>query len=111
VVAHKDVVLAVLGASAALSGLLLVFLGLVVSAYGGLAGDTPAAVKTPLRRTALVGLASFALGLLCVVAATIWLIQLTGGTGLYVLTIGLFLAQLVSLVVATGWTLRELLWD
>ena len=32
-VAHKDVVLALVGVSAALSGLLLVFLGLVVGTY------------------------------------------------------------------------------
>ena len=100
-----------LGASAALSGLLLVFLGLVVSAYGGLDGDTPKAVKQPLRRTAWILLASFCIGLLCLAAATIWLVQLTGGTGLYVLTVGLFIAQLVSLAIGTGWTLRELLWD
>jgi hypothetical protein len=40
-VLHKDVVVALLGASAALVGLILVFVGLVVGAYGALAGDTP----------------------------------------------------------------------
>lgn len=110
-VAHKDVVLALLGASAALSGLLLVFLGLVIGAYGGLPGDTPRVVKTPYRRTGAVILVAFAVGILCLVAATWWLLQLTGGQGLYVVTVGLFIAQLLTVCAATVWTLKELLWD
>jgi uncharacterized membrane protein len=111
VVAHKDVVLGLLGASAGLSGLLLVFLGFVVGAYGGLAGDTPKSIKKPLRTTGWVLLIAFAIGLVCVAVATIWLIRLNGGNGLYVATVTLFLAQVAALAVATVWTLRELLWD
>lgn len=110
-VAHKDVVLAVLGASAALSGLLLVFLGLVVGAYGGLAGDTPKSVKKPLRTTGWVLVGAFGVGLVCAALATVWLLQLTGGQSLYVSTVGLFFVQLVCLAAATVWTLKELLWD
>jgi hypothetical protein len=111
VVAHKDVVLALLGASAALSGLLLMFLGLVVGAYGGLPGDTPRSVKTPYRRTGTIILVAFAIGIVCLVLATCWLLQLTGGQGLYVATVCSFIAQLVAICVATVWTLGELLWD
>lgn len=110
-VQHKDVVLALLGASAGLSGLVLVFLGLVVAAYGGLAGDTPRAVRAPLRRAGWVILSAFALGVACVATAVLWLLLLTGAQALYVLTVGLFLAQLAALVFASVWTLRELLWD
>lgn len=110
-VEHKDVVLAVLGASAGLSGLLLVFLGLIVAAYGGLPGDTPAAVKTPFRRTAWVLLVAFGIGIACIVVASAWLFQLTGGNVLYVTTDVLFVAQLAGLTVGTIWTLKELLWD
>jgi hypothetical protein len=110
-VEHKDVVLAIMGASAALSGLVLVFLGLVVGAYGGLAGDTPSAVRTPLRRTALIILGSFALGVLCLVIAVAWLVDSGSSDVLYAGSVVLFAAQLLALVVASGWTLRELLWD
>lgn len=111
VVAHKDVVLALLGASAGLAGLLLVFLGLVVGAYGGLAGDTPARVKAPLRRVGRFLMAAFVVGLACVGVASGWLVQLAGGEGLYVATVVLFAAQLAMLLLGTGWTLKELLWD
>ena len=110
-VEHKDVVLAIVGASAALSGLVLVFLGLVVGAYGGLAGDTPKAVKKPLRTTGWVVLVAFIVGIACAGAGTAWLIMLDAGEPLYALTVILFLAQLVSLIVASVWTLKELLWD
>jgi hypothetical protein len=110
-VEHKDVVLAVLGASAALAGLVLVFLGLVVAAYGSLAGDTPKAVKAPLRRTGRVVLAPFGLAIVCMVAATLWLVRSGRSEGLYVTTLALFLTQLCALVGSALWTLRELLWD
>ena len=110
---HKDVVLAVLGTSAGLSGLVLVFLGLVVSAYGGLAGDVPQAVKRPLRRTGWLILSAFLLGTGCTGAATWWLTRLREGDNvtLYAATVSLFVAQLLALVLATVWTLRKLLWD
>lgn len=110
-VVHKDVVLAYLGASAGLAGLVLVFLGLVVAAYGGLAGDTPKSVKQPLRRTGRVVLAPFALGILCMLAAGTWLLCPDGLGWLYALTAMLFMLQLVALASAAVWTLRELLWD
>ncbi len=110
-VEHKDVVLAALGASAALAGLVLVFLGLVVAAYGALAGDTPKAVKAPLRRTGRVVLTPFGLAIACMAVATLWLVLSGWREGLYVATVTLFLAQLGALVGAALWTLRELLWD
>ncbi len=109
-VAHKEVVLAYLGASAGLAGLVLVFLGLVVAAYGGLAGDTPRAVRQPLRRTGRVVLAPFLAGILCMLGAGAWLLW-PDPQWLYVGTVSLFCLQLVSLAGAAVWTLRELLWD
>lgn len=110
-VEDKDVVLAFLGASAALAGLVLVFLGLVTAAYGALAGDTPKAVKKPLRRTGRVVLVPFGLAVACMAVATVWLLLSKPNEGLYVATVTLFLAQLASIVGAALWTLRELLWD
>jgi hypothetical protein len=108
-VLHKDVVIALLGASATLVGLILVFVGLVVGAYGALAGDVPKAVKTPLRRTAGLTLVPFGLGLIQITAGTIWLLHQS--ECLYVLTVVLFIATVVTLAAAAFWTLRELVWD
>jgi hypothetical protein len=110
VVEHKDVVLALLGASAGLAGLLLVFLGLVVAAYGGLPGDVPNATRRPYRRTGVVLMIGFVVGLVCIGLAVTWLAELRGGEALYVSTIVAFAVQLVGLLVATCWTLQELLW-
>jgi hypothetical protein len=46
VVLHKDVVIALLGASATIAGLVLVFLGLVVSAYDALGTAVPPGAKS-----------------------------------------------------------------
>jgi hypothetical protein len=47
---HQDVMTALLGASAGLAGLLLVFLGFIVTASGTLEDDVPDAVHKSLRR-------------------------------------------------------------
>ena len=110
-VAHKDVVLALLGASAGLAGLLLVFLSLVIGMAGGFAADTPSAVMAPILRTAWVCLGAFLIGIACIGVATWWLLELNGKSAtLYGWTVGLFLAQLAALVIATLWTMKELLW-
>jgi vacuolar-type H+-ATPase subunit I/STV1 len=108
-VLHKDVVVALLEASAALVGFILVFVGLVVGAYGALAGDTPHSIKARLRRTAGLTLIPFSLGLLQITTATIWLLDQL--VCLYVLNVGLFIATVVALAGAAFWTLRELVWD
>jgi hypothetical protein len=110
-VEHKDVVLALLGASAGLAGLVLVFLGLVVAAYGGLAGDTPKAVKMRFRRAGRIVLIPFVLGIAALVLGAVWLMWPGQPGWLYVATVSLFFLQLVSLIGAALWTLRELLWD
>jgi hypothetical protein len=108
-VAHKDIVLALLGASATIVGLILVFMGLVVSAYGSLAGDTPKPVKDRLRRTVGWTLVPFGIGLAQIIAATIWLLR--PSCEAYSLAVMLFLATIVTLAVAAFWTLRKLVWD
>lgn len=109
-VGHKDVVLALLGASAGLSGLALVFLGLVVTTTTAFPAGTKPAIVNRSRRPALAVLASFGVGIACVGAATSWLLLLRDNRLLYVATVSLFLAQLALLVVATGWTVRRALW-
>lgn len=109
-VEHKDVVVAVLGVAAGLSGLVLVFLGLVVSAYQSYAADAPQTVRTRYRRVALGILAVFLLGMACVVTASFWLFGLNDNHGLYIATVWLFVAQVIALLAATGWTVARLMW-
>jgi hypothetical protein len=108
-VVHKDIVIALLGASATLAGLILVFVGLVVSAYATLPGDTVKIVKDRLRHTAGWTLVPFGLGLAQIVAATIWLLH-PSCFGAYGLTVILFFATVAAVAAAAGWTVWQLMW-
>src|SRR5205814_715630 len=57
----KDVVIAILGASAALAGFVLVFLGIVIAAYQSYSGGVPAPVVHPFRTAGTSLLGTFAL--------------------------------------------------
>ena len=103
-------ILALLGASAGLSGLVLVFLGLVAAATASFPPGTKPTIVNKARNPAYGVLTSFGLGILCVSSATGWLILLHNDQLLYILTVGLFFAQLVTLVGATVWSVRRSLW-
>ncbi len=109
VVAHKDVVLAVLASAAGLGGLTLVFLGLVVSTFQSLGVVTPE-VKSRYRRLGLLVTGDFMIGLLSVGAATWWLIDLGTLGGLYTLAVVAFLVQVVGLAAATALVVWRLMW-
>jgi hypothetical protein len=106
-VPHGDVVLALLGASATLSGLLLVFLGFIPGIYGGLSNDGADDAKTELGRAALGLLIAFIVGLVCVATSTVWLV-ISQSQPLYDLATSLFALQVAGLTAATIWTLKEL---
>jgi hypothetical protein len=107
---HKDVVVALLGASAGLAGLVLVFLGLVSTNAGSFPPGTKPAIVERARRPALAVLVSFGFGLVCTATATLWLLRQYDHQGLYVVTVALFAAQLVSLSGATVWAVWRTLW-
>lgn len=109
-VAHKDVVIALLGASAGLSGLVLVFLGLVMGSIASFSPGTKPAIVARARRPAIWILVSFGVGVACVAVATAWLVHPHGAHLLYVATVSLFAAQLVTLVAATGFTAKRTVW-
>lgn len=109
-VEHKDVILAILGVSAGLAGLVLVFLGLVISTFQSFNSPTPATVLNRYRRIAVAVLVAFFLGIACVVLATLWLLRLDDSQGLYIATIALFIAEIVALLLATATTAYRLLW-
>jgi hypothetical protein len=99
-----------LEASATLAGLLLVFLGFVLTTSGALDDDVPLAVHKSLQRVALVLLVAFAIGLSSVAVSAAWLVTAPGGDPLYDTALSLFALQIAGLAVATGWTVRGLLW-
>jgi len=107
---HQDVMTALLEASATLAGLLLVFLGFILTASGTLDDDVPLAVHKALRKVSLVLLIAFAIGLSSVAVSAAWLVTAPGGDPLYDTALSLFALQIAGLAAATGWTVRGLLW-
>jgi hypothetical protein len=110
VIEHKDVVLALLGASAGLAGLVLVFLGFIISTMASFDPTAGAAVLAPYRRTAAVATGAFGMSIVTVAIATWWVVLLRDNEALYVTTVGLFFAQLVVLSAAAAIALRQLVW-
>lgn len=105
----KDVVVAILGTSAALAGFGLVFLGIVIASYQSYAGVVPEGVVQPFRIAGAALLGAFALGLVTVAVSLTWLIN-GGPAGLYGWTIGLFAVQLVAVFASAAWTTRMVLY-
>lgn len=106
----KDVVVAILGASAALGGFLLVFLGIIIAAYQSYSGGVPEHIVQPYRITGTALLGTFGLSLVTVAVCLIWLIN-GGSPGLYGWTIGLFALQLVAVFGSAAWAARMVLWQ
>ena len=103
-------VIAILGASAALAGFGLVFLGIVIAAYQSYSGSVPAPIVQPFRTAGTALLGAFALGLVTVALSLLWLIN-GGPTALYGWAIALFAVQLVAVFVSSAWTTRMVLWQ
>jgi hypothetical protein len=110
-VPREDIVLAVLGASAALAGLVLVFLGLVAAATASYSPGTAESIIAKARRPAYAVLGSFGLGIACVALCALWLLLSTESGPVFWIAIVLFFAQLFSLVVATVWAVKKALWE
>lgn len=97
-----------LGASAGLGGLVLVFLGLVIAGYQSVPADAPNAVKARAKRAGPFIVAVFALSLASVGLSLAWLAW-PGGDLLYHVAIGAFAADLIALfVLAAGMTWKML---
>ena len=105
----KDIVVAILGSSAALAGFVLVFLGVVIASYQSYSGGIPEEVVRPYRTSGAVLLGAFGLGLITVAISLLWLIN-GGSTALYDWAIGLFTVQLVVVFASAAWTTRTVLW-
>jgi hypothetical protein len=105
----KDVVIAILGASAGLGGFVLVFLGLIIASYQSYAGDAPEAVVRPFRTAGGILLAAFGLSLTAVVAALVWMVA-GGPSATYWLIVAVFLGLLLLVFGAAAWATRLVLW-
>lgn len=98
----EDVVIAELGAAAALGGLTLVFLGIVVTAYQGAAAGVSRRVLKRYKNPAGWLFATFLLSLADVGLGLTWLAQ-GGGHDLYRAALALFAAQLVAIAGTAGY--------
>src|SRR5919109_4330775 len=92
-VASKDVVIAALGAAAALAGFVLVFLGIVITSFLSFPPETSRLVRPRYLWTAAISIAAFCLSLATVALGIAWLAYGQSGA-VYHWTIGLFFAQL-----------------
>ena len=108
---HKDVILAILGASAGIAGLTLVFLGLVIASLQGFAPGTREDVIKPFRRPAMTTIVAFGASIVSVALATIWLIKLGDVHWIYDLTVWIFFVQLVVLAAAVVHVMWKIVWS
>jgi hypothetical protein len=102
------VVPAIFGAAAGLAGLLLVFLGVSISAFQSFAGDAPPAATARYRRAGSWILAAFLVSLADVAVAFVWL--LTPHRSLRDLAVVLFALVLAATAWAAATTTRVVLW-
>jgi hypothetical protein len=101
VIARDEIVTAELGASAALAGLTLVFLGILVSAYQSAVAGTSKCVLKRYTNPIVLVFATFVLSLTCVGLSLAWL-ALDGGHTFYRLILVLSIAQLAAAAAAAG---------
>jgi hypothetical protein len=97
-VASKDVVIAALGASAALAGFILVFLGIVITSLSSFPPETIRLVRGPYGWAARLALGAFALSLATVALGFTWLAYDQPGIA-YRSVQWLFFAQLVLVLI------------
>lgn len=103
-----DVVPAVFGAAAGLAGLLLVFLGVSISAFQSFAGDAPPAATARYRRAGSWILGAFLVALADVAVSFAWL--LSPHRSLRDLAVTLFALELAATAWAAVTTTRVVLW-
>ncbi len=108
-VEHKDAVQAVLGASSALAGLVLVFLGLVVNTLQSYTSGTPDVVTRGYRILASVAGAAFLCGVASM-AFCVWWLAGDQQASFRRLALGTFGAQLVLLIATAAAVLIVFVW-
>jgi hypothetical protein len=104
--AKNDVVTAVLGASAGVGGLVLVFLGILIAAVGTYPGDTSSETLRPYRAGAWASVGVFALSLVAVSFSLAWL-AVDQPHWLYVLALVAFSCLLAAVLALAAWVTKE----
>lgn len=102
-------IFALLGAASAIGGLLLVFLGLLVSTIQGFTSGTSSNVLRPLKIAGFGVLLAFVSSALAIGLAVRWL-TVRQSAATYDWTVGLFVAQVAAAVLAAVWTYVVLIW-
>jgi hypothetical protein len=97
---RNEAVIAAGGAAAALAGLILVFLGLVVAGYAAYPPGTAKRLLTPYRKATGAILGVFALGLATTAMSLAWLATGGGGGLQYDAVLWSFFALLIAVFVA-----------
>lgn len=93
---EKDTVTAVVGASAALAGLVLVFLGVLITSYQGLLGQVRQSTLARFKVASWIAFGVFVLALADVGLGVAW-IDAQGGDTFYAIVVGVFFAELAAL--------------
>lgn len=109
-VSHQDVITTVLAAAGALAGLVLVFLGIVVTTFQSYPGDATKEIRDGFRQDSILTLIPFTLGIICVCLSIVWLLLSKNNEVLYLATIVIFFAQLASLLLSAGLVTWRVLW-
>lgn len=103
----SNISIAILSTSVALAGLLLVFLGFVLSTYQSFPGDTSSSVLDKYRNTGKKALAVFVICVITSVLSLTWL--LTDNCFLYWLFISLFYVEMLGVLLIAILTFTKLL--
>src|SRR6266496_4993493 len=93
----RDTVLAMLGASAGIGGLTLVFLGVIISTYQSYGAASSPSVLGRYRRSAVFVLGAFSLSLATVMLSVAWLTWNHPIGPLFWAIVAMFLVQVVAL--------------
>lgn len=93
----KDVIVTILGASAGAGGLVLVFVGILISTIAAYPGGTSRATLRPYRAGAWAAVGVFGVSIFTTALSVVWL-AISDSRSLYVLIVSLFFALLVTLL-------------
>jgi hypothetical protein len=107
---RKDVVLAVLGASSAIAGFVLVFFGLTLGILQSYDAETPSSVVRKYKVTATASAGAFLSGMASV-ALSLWWLGGTQAGALYWSAIATMVLQLALLVGLASWVLVTFVWQ